>query len=74
MHRNHINNGMAAVHLQQGKNLLCFIWAHKVVRKNLFYRFNAGFNNSRVITAAILPQQEFQHIDRHIRALFDFLC
>ena len=73
MHRNHINNGMAAVHLQQGKNLLCFIRAYKVVRKNLLYRFNAGFNNSRVITAAILPQQKFQHIDRHIRALFDFL-
>ena len=71
MHRNHINNGMAAVHLQQGKNLLCFIRAYKVVGKN---RFNAGFNNSRVITATILPQQEFQHIDGHIRALFDFLC
>ena len=64
---------MTAVAAQLGQHLLRLIRADKIFFQNAFYRGNAVFNRLRVIAAAILSQQKFQHIYGHIRALFDFL-
>ena len=70
---NHIDNRMAAVAAELCKNLLGFIRADEVVRQNALDVLHALLDDFIFIRAAILPQQEFQNIDRYVGAFFDFL-
>lgn len=73
IHRNHINDGVAAALAKDRQNLLSLIRPHEIIGKNAFYIRNALLNDLRIVRAAILPQKKLQHIDRHIRPFFDFL-
>lgn len=68
-----VDNGVRAALAQHGKYLLRLVRANVVVGKNALDGVDALGNDLRVVRAAILPEQELQHVYRHVRALFYLL-
>ena len=54
-------------------HLFRLVWPHVVISQRLLDVFHAPFNDHRIRAVGILPQQEFQHISRDVRPLFDLL-
>ena len=74
IHRDHINNGVAAALAEDRQNLLSLIRPHEIIGKDAFYILNALLNDLRIVRTAILTEKELQHIHRNVGSLFDLLC
>ena len=49
VHRDHINNGVAAALAEDRQYLLSLIRAHEIIGKDAFYILNALLNNLRIV-------------------------
>ena len=54
IHRNYINDGVAAALAKDRQNLLSLIRPHEIIGKDVFYIRNTLLNDLRIIRAAIL--------------------
>ena len=49
IHRNHINNGVAAALAKDRQNLLSLIRPHEIIGKDVFYIRNTLLNDLRIV-------------------------
>ena len=49
IHRDHINNGVAAALAENRQNLLSLIWPHEIIGKYVLYILDALLNNLWIV-------------------------
>ena len=68
-----VDNRVASPLTERRQHLLGFIGAHEIFGEDSFDVGNAALDYLRIVGRTILPKQKFQHVYRHVSALFDSL-